>query len=275
MNRNELPDYSVYMIMESCKNNLQPYLDAFMEKCIWIGPSHAPIIRSKKELIAFFESEVPYLTYSVQNLQVIPIPINTTSLNIVLTYLSFLYFPNGETITFRQRQELLWVERKVRDDEGNTKKEYAIRFCHVSNETPYDKRDMLYPNHFTEMDIAQLYASKLNSSKFSLKGIEGSYFFLSSNSIMWMESQGIHTIIYTVDKVYESTEKLAAIANKYADTLCKVHASFVVNPLYVAEIGRFFVKLQDGTRISIPEKKYTTIRDEIKRRLAQIDAANK
>lgn len=83
MNRNELPDYSVYMIMESCKNNLQPYLDAFMEKCIWMGPSHAPIIRSKKELIAFFESEVPHLTYSVQNLQVIPVPINTTSLNTI------------------------------------------------------------------------------------------------------------------------------------------------------------------------------------------------
>ena len=92
---------------------------------------------------------------------------------------------------------------------------------------------------------------------------------------MWMESQGIHTIIHTVDKVYESTEKLAVVASKYADTLCKVHASFAVNPLYVAEIGRFFVKLQDGTRISIPEKKYTMIRDEIKRRLAQIDAANK
>ena len=90
MNRKELPDYSVYMIMESCKNNLQPYLDAFMEKCIWIGPSHAPIIRSKKELIALFENEVPHLTYSVQNLQVIPVPINTTSLNVVMTYLALL-----------------------------------------------------------------------------------------------------------------------------------------------------------------------------------------
>lgn len=275
MNRNELPEYSVYMIMESCKNNLQPYIDAFMEKCIWIGPSHAPIIRSKKELIALFEGEVPRLTYSVQNLQVIPVPINATSLNVVLTYLSFLYYPNGETITFRQRQELLWVERKVKDDEGNTKKEYAVRFCHISNETPYDKRDMIYPNHFIEMDVKQLYASELNSTKVSLKGVEGSYFFLSGNSVMWMESWGIHTIIHTVDKVYESTEKLANVADKYADTLCKVHASFVVNPLYVAEIGRFYVKLQDGTRISIPEKKYTAVRDEIKRRLAQIGAANK
>lgn len=275
MNRNELPEYSVYMIMESCKNNLQPYIDAFMEKCIWIGPSHAPIIHSKKEMIALFEGEVPRLTYSVQNLQVIPVPINAASLSVVLTYLSFLYYPNGETITFRQRQELLWVERKVKDDEGNTKKEYAVRFCHISNETPYDKRDMIYPNHFIEMDVKQLYASELNSTKVSLKGVEGSYFFLSGNSVMWMESWGIHTIIHTVDKVYESTEKLANVADKYADTLCKVHASFVVNPLYVAEIGRFYVKLQDGTRISIPEKKYTAVRDEIKRRLAQIGAANK
>lgn len=267
MNRNELLDYSVYMIMESVKNNMQPYLDAFSEKCIWIGPSDRPILRSKKELVALFEREITQISYSVQDLQVIPVPINAASFNVVLTYLAILYYPAGKTIAFRQRQELLWAEEKVRDNEGNIKKEYLLRLCHISNETPYDKRDTLYPDHFFETKIGQLYAGKLNAGKRSIKGIEGSYFFLSSNSILWMESRGIHTVIHTIDKVYESTERLTDIADKYADMICKIHASFAVNPLYVVEIGRFYVKMQDGKRLSVPEKKYTAIKAELQRRM--------
>ena len=88
------------------------------------------------------------------------------------------------------------MERKVKDDEGNTKREYAIRFCHISNETPYDKRDMLYPNHFTEMDIVQLYASKLNSSKFFLKELKVPIsFYRATLSCGWKARESIPSFI--------------------------------------------------------------------------------
>ena len=159
------------------------------------------------------------------------------------------------------------MEEKVRDNEGNTRKEYLLRLCHISNETPYDKRDTLYPNHLTELDIARIYTGKLNLSKVPLKGLDGSYFYLSGNSILWMESKASHTLIHTIDKVYESTERLANVAEKYADTICKVHESFAVNPLYITETGRFYVKMQDGKQISIPEKRYTAIKSELHRRM--------
>lgn len=50
---------------------------------------------------------------------------------------------------------------------------------------------------------------------------------------------------------------------KYTETLCRIHASFAVNPLYVSDIGRFYVKMQDGKRLSVPEKKYTAIKAEL------------
>ena len=206
----------------------------------------------------------------MQNLQVIPVPINATCLDVILTFAITTYYPNGETIVFQQRGELLWVEEKCRDAAGNVTKDYFIRVCHISNEYPYDARDRIYPNHFTELDIAKLFNGTVNLNSLPLKGVNNSYFYLSGNTIIWLSTKGIHTLVHTAGKVYESTEPIAAIVEKYPDSLCRVHASFAINPMYVSEIGRFYVQMTDGTKVRIPEKKYTKTRDEINRRIGNL-----
>lgn len=87
---------------------------------------------------------------------------------------------------------------------------------------------------------------------------------------MWVESKGKHSLIHTTDKVYEALESVAVVAGKYADSLCRIHASYAVNPAYVAELERFHVRLDDGTRLNIPEKKYTKVKNEINRMLKEL-----
>lgn len=263
MKKKELANYTVYIVSEYYKNNIEPFLNSFSEHCIWIGPAEGQIIQTKKALLAAFAQDENQLTFAIQDLHVIPISVNASSTDVILTYTVISYYPNGDTTVFHQRTELLWVLENRPDTNGNPYRDYAVRVCHISNEFPYDANDTIYPNHFTELDIAKLYVGETDLNKFSLKGLHGSYFYLSGSSILWIESKGTHTLIHTANKVYESLETLSAIAEKYHDSLCRVHASYVVNPAYIESIGRFYVMLEDGTQISIPEKKYTAVKKRL------------
>lgn len=259
MKQNELPDYTAYLIIEYYKNNIQPFLNAFADDCLWIGPAEGQMIRTKEALLAAFAEEVHQLTFDMQNLHIIPLSVSTGSMDVVLTYTIITYYPDRETISFNQRLEMLWVEENSED--------FRIRLCHISNEFPYDTRDNIYPNHFTALDISKIYTGKMSLCKFALKGLYNSYFYLSGDTIMWMESKDSHTLIHTTNKIYESVETLTAITQKYSDTFYKIHASYSVNPTFVSAIGRFYVQMDDGKILSIPEKKYTKTREELNHRI--------
>lgn len=267
MKKNEMPEYSAYIITEYYNNNIQPFLNSFSKDCLWLGPATGQMIRTKNALVEAFSHENNNLTFAMENLQVIPIFVNTTAIDVVLTFKITTYYPNGEADVFNQRIELLWSGKKIKDEQGHQETVYLIDVCHISNEFPYDERDTIYPNHFNELDISKMYAGKPNMCKFALKGLYNSFFYLSGDTIIWMESKGLHTIIKTTDRVYESGEKLSVITKKYPDDICRVHSCYAVNPIYVSQIGRFFVEMQDGKRMNIPEKKYTKTRDEINRRI--------
>ena len=270
MKRTELAEYSAYIITEYYKNNISFFLDALSEKVLWIGPAQGQIIRTKRALLDAFSKENTSLTFAVQNMQVIPVPINATCLDVILTLAITTFYPNGEKTVFQQRGELLWAEERFKDADGKWTKDYFIRVCHISNEYPYDMRDTIYPDHFTELDIAKLFSGGVQMPSYPLRGVNNAFFYLSGEAIIWLSTKGIHTLVHTADKVYESTELIASVVEKYSETLVRVHASFAINPMYVSEIGRFYVQMKDGTKIRIPEKKYTKTRDLITQRIAGV-----
>lgn len=271
MTQKELPDYSAYIVTEYYKNNTKPFLDAFSESCLWIGPAEGQMIHTKTKMLQAFSQENNQLTFGMHDLQIIPIPAGPSCLDVVLTYTIDTYYPDGKIVVFQQRVGLLWVEESITDAAGKISNDYFIRVCHISNEYPYDERDTIYPNHFTELEISRIYTVKTKFCKFALKGPYGSYFYLSGDSILWVESQGTHSLIHAVNGVYESLENITAVVEKYSDFLCKIHASYAVNPAYISEIGRFYVRMDDGKHLNIPEKKYTQTRDTINLRIKSLN----
>lgn len=267
MKQNELPEYSVYILTEYYKNNIHPFLDAFADNCLWLGPAQGQMIWGREALHEAFAQENNQLTFSMWNLQVVPLPVSDTSLDVVVTYVVRSYYADDVCLDFQQRTELLWVQESVRDEEGAAHAEYRIRSCHISNEFPYDGRDVIYPNHFTDLPIAQIYRGGDRPYRTELKGLLGSYFYLADDTILWIENKKSHTLIHTLDREYESVEHINTIVEKYRESLCKVHISYAVNPLYVTEIGRFYVQLEDGTRLPVPEKRYTKIKEELRDRM--------
>ena len=266
MKKTDLVDYATYIVTEYYKNNITPFLNAFSENCIWIGPTEGQMIHSKKALLEAFSMEETPLTFEMRDLVVYPVPVSRCSMDTILTYTIITYYPNGYANIFKQRTELLWVEEAATDESGKRTKDFFIRVCHISNEFQYSKSDRIYPNHFEELDIARLYSNTPdNSNKITLKGLHNSFLQLSAESIMWMMCKAGHTIVHTTTNEYESVEQLASIVKRYPDLALRIHSSHAVNPTYVSEIGRFYVIMSDGKKLSIPEKKYTKTRDEIHR----------
>ncbi len=59
----------------------------------------------------------------------------------------------------------------------------------------------------------------------------------------------------------QNTERLNAVAERMPGSMLRCHSSYLVNPMYVESIERFALTLSDGSRIPIPEKKYTAVKD--------------
>ncbi len=68
-----------------------------------------------------------------------------------------------------------------------------------------------------------------------------------------------YTIFHTLNGEFDSTESLSKLEKKYSDTFLRIHASFMVNPLFVQSIRRFEVTLTDGTVLPIPDRKYAKV----------------
>ena len=63
-------------------------------------------------------------------------------------------------------------------------------------------------------------------------------------------------IIVDLDDVDLKRKQLKRIKDK----LIRCHSSYIVNPIHVTSIGRFYLIMSDDKRIPIPEKKYTKIK---------------
>ncbi|MFR6367219.1 LytTR family DNA-binding domain-containing protein [Gallintestinimicrobium sp.] len=53
------------------------------------------------------------------------------------------------------------------------------------------------------------------------------------SSILYAETHGRHTILHTTDQVYESVERLSALAERYGAFFIRCHESYLINPSFV------------------------------------------
>lgn len=265
MNQNQLLKKYAYIVMEYYRNNVQPLPDSFGEDCIWIGPAQGQIIRSRQAILEAVDQAQSEIAYDLRNLQIILDPVNEGCLDVVTTYTVLACYPDGENLSYKHRTEFLWVEEPVGDGQPGTT--FRVRSCHDSNEFPYDARDTIYPNHFTELSIARLLRVVEQSGSVVPKGLAGSNLYLSEDSVLWLESKRSHTLIHTLAQVYEAAEHIDTVVEKFASSLCKTHISYAVNPMHVSKIGRFYVQLKDGTRLPMQEKRYTKTNAKINKRL--------
>ncbi|MDD2980801.1 MAG: LytTR family DNA-binding domain-containing protein [Hespellia sp.] len=264
MNANTLTQLSIDIITEYYKNNLQPFFDKVDDDIIWIGPAEGQWIRGREPLISTWSNEEHNLTFSMSNIVANTITSASSYCEVILNYVVFTHYPDNNTLCHKQCLHYTWCERKIPADNGSIEKVPRILVLHISNSYPYDKRDTIYPIHYTSL-ASNILHMQLDKNRIFVKCIDQSTYYLLVNTIQWMESDnnGFHTKIHTDENVIVANCALSSIAKKYPNYFVRIHASYLINPHFAYKISRFKIELRNGTILPIPQKKYTSIKKQL------------
>lgn len=259
MNIKEVADRTAKILNLYYNNEIDPFLEACHDDVLWIGPAAKQVIRGKKNLVDAFHAEEHELTFSLNNLTVLPLSTTSNTVAEVITFMLVdTIWPDNSVSRVNQRMQFTWVEQR-----GIAR----IRSVLISNAIEYDERDGIYPVHYDENYRKFVLTGENRSERISVKGIDKSIVYLNWSRVIYAESLGNHAVIHTLDQEFESIESMRALEKRYENMFLKCHESYMVNPAHVQSIRRFKMKVTGGRELPIPEKKYTAIKSKLQKLL--------
>lgn len=122
---------------------------------------------------------------------------------------------------------------------------------------------MIYPVHFTDMPVAKMFSITPAVKHLMIRGRDNSLLYLADNEVLHVKSMGHYTEIYCVNNIYESSEGISAIQEKYPDVFLRIHKSHLINPAFVQSVKRYEAVMTDGSSVPISTRKYAAIRRQI------------
>ncbi len=253
---------SVHIITEYYENHLQPFFDAADDDLLWIGPAENQWMQGKATILAAFAQEdgTHHLTFTMSNISATPVSCGPHACEIILTYLVYTYYPSGAMTVHDQRLHYTWRDKKVTGPDGKSVMVPKIAVVHISNAFPYDERDKIYPVHYDEMKVP-VTVSPVTGQRITINGQNHVCHFLVANSILYIETgtRSPYTVVHTLTSTFDSVDSLSKLEKQYGSIFLRIHASFIVNPLFVQSIRRFKLTLTDGTVLPIPDRKYAKV----------------
>lgn len=260
MRAQEIAALSAKVLLAYYDNEIRPFLEFCHDDVLWIGPAQGQLIRTREALAQAYGQECNGLKFAVHNLSVTPLATSSPSVfEVLMTFLVDTFWPDGSTNRVDQRIILSWV---------NCRETPRILVCHISNAIAYDERDRIYPVHYeTTYGEEVVPATSPRSGRICLRGVGRTTLYLDWDDVIYVESQGTHSLIHTSDGVCESVETVSAIARRYGNLFVRCHTSYLVNPAFVRSITRCKARLGCGVDLPIPEKRYTAIKRELTARM--------
>lgn len=252
---------SIRIITEYYQNNYEPFFSAIADDVLWIGPRAGQVIRGKENIVAAWQAEENHgLTFSMGNITADSISTGSGSLEVILQYFVYTHFPDGETDQHHQRLHYSWGKRKT--DNGWV---HQICMIHISN-IAEGAQGKIYAASPSESHIDALNPSRVFFRTVAGKGENEVLYYFNSATIRYIESadKGTHSVVHSMEGNYKTIERLTYFERNFPDVLIRSHTSCLVNPLFVKSVWRFKLRLDDGTELPIPEKKYTAFKRKLK-----------
>lgn len=261
MNFSLITDSSIHIITEYYKNNLTPFFDAIDTDILWIGPAQRQWLQGRDAIIQAFSTEQHQLSFTMSNISASTIPCGRHGCEVILTYLIYTHYPSGSHTVHDQRLHYTWRETKFVDKNGQKQTVPKIAVVHISNAFPYDERDNIYPVHYEEVNIPGI-PDPVTGARISISGLNHSQHYLLINTIPYIRTNTEHgcTIIHTLSTEIPTSETLSSLEKRYGNYFLRVHASYLINPLFVRSIRRFSITLSDGSEIPVPNRKYAQVK---------------
>lgn len=226
-----------------------------------------------RTLKKFFEStETPQMTFTMGNVTEYPISLTPKCCNVILTFPVNTHYPDGVTQMHSQRMDFTWIEKKMKNESGETITVPRIVKLHISNGVQMDDQDFIYAVHSKNINTNQIsFCPDVRVLFTSKDGLTCSYL---SESILWIEKldHGKYSIVHTATEDIPSNKNTDYFLENYPGVFLTPHKSYLVNPIHIRNIRRFNLTLDTDKILPIPEKKYTKFKEEFKK---WTDEANK
>lgn len=263
MNSEDLIHRSITIIKEYYRNNLEPYFCSLSEDVLWIGPAERQELRGRDTIITAFTQEIHALRFTVGPIRSVCIKPHRGICEIILFYTVDTHYPDGNTEQHRQRLQYTWQERRTRTEHGYDCI-WEIAMIHISNAWPYDSRDLIYPVHYESLGLPVRFVSN-KMQGLIIKAADASIYSIQPETLLYIETikHSARLCIHTTSDTIVVNGTLPEYEHDYPGLLLRIHASYLINPIHVIKIERFAVTLTDGTRLPVPEKKYTDIKRRI------------
>lgn len=260
MTANDLILQSMHIITEYYNNNLQPFFDSLSDDMLWIGPADGQEIRGRENVISTFSAEVHVLTFTIGSIRAVCVAPHKSVREIVLKYEIYTHYPDGHTDLHNQRLHYSWYKKRPLSKNCSDPR-WEIAVLHISNAWTYDKRDTIYPVHYKSLGLPVRLVEK-PEHYLTVTADDMSVHRIPIDHLLYIETikRTAKLRIHTHTDTITVNGSLSEFEHTYAAFLLRIHAAFLINPACVSRIERFAVTLSDGTKLPIPEKKYTAVK---------------
>lgn len=127
--------------------------------------------------------------------------------------------------------------------------------CHIPDAAAEEAKRVTHSMLFGKSTAFRQIQVKQNAtaSRLCFHSIDGMYYYLYPNEILYFEADDHRCIVHTTDNTFACARKLQSIVQP---PFYHVSKSYLVNPLYVTRIERYKATMTDGNQLPISRPKY-------------------
>lgn len=250
----DLPDLTAKIMREHYERNLDFVLSYMAEDIMWIGPLESQFISGRDKVKEFLtpEQEIPVSVSEIE-FQLVS---SCDTLCVVAGKLRACTRQNtGLILDVDQRYTFCW--RKV---EGRS----VIVHIHGSNPWEFVSPEERFPLRAgTSANRILKQMVNRHNRKFAFSDVAWHKIFLEQDSIIYIESARMNSMIYYTGGTLETSQNISQVEHMMPTEFMRVHRCFLINIHHVKSIKRYVIEMDNKTEIPIPEKKYKEVRKRL------------
>ena len=250
----DLEKISTDIISKYYKGDFRGFLEYMDKDVLWIGPRQG-LLRGRAAVEDAHESGNSCLTSCPGDMTVITEYLDPKIYSVMLFFDLTKHFTDG-TIRICGRQiQMTWKERPV-----GHRLVPRIQIMQISSTG--EKNKGATAGGQVETDAVCMLPLPYVNDLISFRTSRSSSNHMPASAVFWVGAagKGKHCVFHTKEGDIPCIDPVSSVAEITDGILIRCHASYIVNPMYIREIRRFSVRMNDGTVLPIPEKKFTAFR---------------
>ena len=96
-----------------------------------------------------------------------------------------------------------------------------------------------------------------------LRDTDGRSHVVYRSEVLYLESRHQYTIVHLSERQIRVRSALSELLREFPAYFVRVHRSYAINVLRIDQVARKEIRLDDGTRIPVPERRSKQVRDEV------------